>query len=517
MKTTIGFSLAVWLIAVTGFSQQTWHVSTNGSDANTGKDWSQAWASISNAMTNAAANDTILVSNGVYVVTEPILVDKAVTISGYPPNTNSIVTKEASGYFRLFVVTHTDAVIEYLAITNGNANSSIGIWQTGGGGAINMTGGTVRHCLVANNTFAAWGVGGGIHASGSSTISNCVIRGNTTPKGSYAAGVGIYNNGANVRVADCDFIDNGWGDGQGAGGGLYMAAGIVERCRFLHNRGTGGGGGVYMTGGTVSGCYMGDGNSALYNYGGGVYVSGGVVSNCIMQGGTARGGGSGAYVKSTGLIVDSVITNNTPVAWSCYYGAGLYMDGGAVVNTLIADNVLPDYASDGGGVYMKGGRLLSCTIVSNKNTATHVTGGGTLLGGGIYRVDGAITNCIIYGNSTAMADDDDNLAGPDVTNACWYSCSPGLVNTENFNITNNPLLAEDGSYRLQSKAGRWTPSGWVTDAQHSPCIDQGPPDWEFSREPAYNGGRINMGFDANTLYASKSLAPRPAGTVLLIR
>ncbi len=42
------------------------------------------------------------------------------------------------------------------------------------------------------------------------------------------------------------------------------------------------------------------------------------------------------------------------------------------------------------------------------------------------------------------------------------------------------------------------------DDVHSPCIDAGDPEADYSAEPAYNGGRINIGAYANTEYASKT-------------
>jgi hypothetical protein len=276
---------------------------------------------------------------------------------------------------------------------------------------------------------------------------------------------------------------------------------------------------VWLSSGTVRDCTFGAGNNALYGYGAGVYMTGGTVTNCTISNGTTggyRAGGAVAVAGANALVVSCTITNNKPAAWSCYYGAGLYMTAGTVRNTVIAKNELPNYASDGGGVYMTGGRLVNCTIADNKNTVVNLAGGGIGSGGGIFRTGGAITNCIIFGNTTAKAGDDDNIAGPDVTNACWYSCSPGLDNVANSNITANPLFAGGSDYHLQSKYGRWTPTGWVKDAQTSPCIDAGPPLWDFSLETPVNGARINMGAYGGTMYASKSKPP-PAGTVIMLR
>jgi len=70
----------------------------------------------------------------------------------------------------------------------------------------------------------------------------------------------------------------------------------------------------------------------------------------------------------------------------------------------------------------------------------------------------------------------------------FYSATPSSLN----------------DFRLKSTAGRWDGSTWPTDAVDSPCIDTGDPGDTYSLEPSPNGGRINVGFDGNTIYASKS-------------
>lgn len=74
----------------------------------------------------------------------------------------------------------------------------------------------------------------------------------------------------------------------------------------------------------------------------------------------------------------------------------------------------------------------------------------------------------------------------------------------------DPLFASAGTsnpdYHLKSKAGRYTSSGWVygTDPNTSPCIDAGEQSSNYTNEPLFNGGRVNMGAYGNTIYASKS-------------
>jgi hypothetical protein len=78
------------------------------------------------------------------------------------------------------------------------------------------------------------------------------------------------------------------------------------------------------------------------------------------------------------------------------------------------------------------------------------------------------------------------------------------------NINADPLFAatDADDHHLKSQTGRWNPNSqnWVTDSVHSPCIDAGDPnsDWTFELWP--HGKQINMGAYGGTLQASMSLS-----------
>lgn len=132
-----------------------------------------------------------------------------------------------------------------------------------------------------------------------------------------------------------------------------------------------------------------------------------------------------------------------------------------------------------------------------------------------------IENCIIYGvtnqydtrslippYSFTYTPEAGNSDMDDVTTTFtnfWRGCST-LPGTGNISI--DPLFgnASGSDYHLKSKTGRWTPSGWVVDQVHSPCIDSGNPASPWQNEPPPNGGQINMGAYGNTAQASKSMS-----------
>ena len=67
--------------------------------------------------------------------------------------------------------------------------------------------------------------------------------------------------------------------------------------------------------------------------------------------------------------------------------------------------------------------------------------------------------------------------------------------------------ADHGDFHLQSTAGHYTSSGWVTDSASSPAIDAGDPTADCSAEPKNSAGQnfgLNLGVYGNTAQASMS-------------
>jgi hypothetical protein len=113
-----------------------------------------------------------------------------------------------------------------------------------------------------------------------------------------------------------------------------------------------------------------------------------------------------------------------------------------------------------------------------------------------------------------FADDSQGANHPVIAYCDFYGNKGGnyrgwpIQTGKNGNIAVAPAFANTGAgnFYLKSKYGRWAPhiKKWVIDTVQSPCIDAGDPTSAFNLEPTPNGGRINMGADGNTIYASKS-------------
>ena len=235
---------------------------------------------------------------------------------------------------------------------------------------------------------------------------------------------------------------------------------------------------------SVSGFTVQGGQSSSFDLGGGVTVDGGVFSNCWVRGNESTYYGGGVFLHN-GLVTHCRIEDN-----SCgLYGAGILLRGGTVQNSIVTGN---ESGSDAAGVEVWGGIIRNCTFFGNH-------AGGT--GGGVDIGDVALVeNCIVVSNTAEAGGDNWYEWVPmDMRYSCTAPLAPGTGNMD-F----DPLFADApaGDFHLQSSAGRFTSTGWVSDGQDSPCIDFGNPLSDASCEPT--AGRVNMGAYGNSAEASRS-------------
>lgn len=267
-----------------------------------------------------------------------------------------------------------------------------------------------------------------------------------------------------------------------SGGGAVISAGLVTNCVFKNNTsyrapqffmaggkivdslitgGSCGGGNTYaeaaeMTGGSLIGCTITKPGSIGSSSGKGIlYVNGNsaVVSNCFIYGndigGVAKDNTGGGIYMAKGLVVNTVISNNT----ASVTGGGVYMSGGTLRGCLVAGNKINKSAgSNGGGIYNAGGTIENCTVVGNTTT---------IAGGGIYQTAGSTVNSVVYYNNS----DDLVATGGTVT----YTASSETIAGEG-NTTAEPSFIGYGAqdYRFTSLArdfiDKGTPLPWMSGA-----------------------------------------------------
>ena len=481
----------------------------NGSDANDGRSWATAKATIQAAVDASSAGDSIFVADGRY---EPISTgNKAITIrSVNGPGSTFVdgslqwargVTNRCATLVGI-KTNETDTVLVGFTLVNGmppNTNDTSYVLSAGGG----SLGGTLRDCVLTNNAAKNGGgacysilqnctVSGNVAKFGGGTylgaLANCVVADNS----STSSGGGAYCNSSTV-VTNCTISGNRAGT---FGGGVYAyAKSSLIGCTITNNAAGSSGGGCNS--GTLSDCLiagntattMGGGtydataltrctitNNVAGTYGGGCYK--GSLSFCTIEGNTAKNGGG----TSSATLTDCTVAGNT----ASTSGGGMHggsatrcgivnnkaessngggSDGAVLDNCVIVHN---EAGTDGGGVYS--GALTNCTVHANKALNN---------GGGVYLA--SLANCIVWGNTASQ----NPAVYASSSKPCLYSClDQTLAGAYNVgNIVADPLFVSESDWHLQ--AG-------------SPCINAGTNDLavgetDFYGDPRIVGGTVDMG------------------------
>jgi hypothetical protein len=169
--------------------------------------------------------------------------------------------------------------------------------------------------------------GAGIDNSGTLTVEDSTITGNTANDG----GGGIYNNDGTLNVIDSTLSGNTSGTtGSGkAGGGIYSYGGTAS-----------------VSYSTISNNIAGTGSNRGYggglaNWNGGTFT----VTNCTLTGNTAYRGGGIDSDSGTFKVYDSTLYGNSAHSSS---GGGIYNNGGGGSNATLTGVIVAGSGSIGG-------------------------------------------------------------------------------------------------------------------------------------------------------------------------
>jgi hypothetical protein len=302
-----------------------------------GSSWANAGI-LPTAVAGATAGCTVWVSNGTYQLANQLTITNftiksfgangAVDRDGTIINGNNYVGKAVTN--RCFTLSHANAVVEGLTITNGYVTAL-------GGGGVYMSAGTLRNCLVIGNVASNIS-GGGVFATGSgSMVTNCDVIGNTVANGNG----GGMNIESSAQIWNSRVIGNR-GLVSSSGGGLRIVTGTMVNCQVVSNTTASMTGGAFLHGTvTIRNCLiMGNGRGSL----------------------TASAGfGSHAWGSLNAYIENCTITANK--------GAGIFTQAGGgnyyLKNTVCHLNDDPTIKTDNGVMV-----LTNCCVSSTNNMTT---------------------------------------------------------------------------------------------------------------------------------------------------
>ncbi len=352
-----------------------------------------------NGSTAGSGADTIIFTSFGLPVTitlggSELLITSALTING----TAGLLTINGNNMSRIFSVTSGNTVtISDLKLTNGlEVDSGGGIFFVpGSGGGIKNSGTlTINNSTISGNSAT---IGSGINNSGTLTINNSTISENTAIDG----GGGI-NNFGTLTISNSTIAGNRAGGGGGISN-LNNGTLTISNSTISGNSASGDGGGVTNFGtltlinSTISENLAGNNDG---DDGGGIFNSGTLtISNSSVSGNSAPGNfehnggfGGGIFNSNTLTINNSTIAGNSAGT----YGGGVTNFGTLTLsNSTIAGNSTASYGgSYGGGIFNSNTLTINNSTISG-NSAFEV-GGGILSG-----FDGALTinNSTISGNS----------------------------------------------------------------------------------------------------------------------
>ena len=330
-------------------SAATLYVSPLGTHTPPFDDWSKAATNIQAAVDAAAANDTVLVSNGVYasgsawdgMALDRVAIPKPLTLRSLagPAQTVIVGAQDAAPMRCLYI---TNGTVEGFTVSNGYARD----YGHGGGiYALQLAPApqpVVSNCWIVCNIASNYG--GGI--VGGFAV-DCLIAGNASLNAAGGA-----NRGDLLR---CTIAGN-----QAYYDGAAFECGL-RQCQVVSNTGTVNAG---IEACTASNCVIaanagsigGVGNSFVFNsviafnaggwYGGGAFNS--VLFNCLIVSNTAmKGGGANRCTLLNCTVCDNIASDSGGGIWGFYFSN---------VNCIICHNVATngdnwyhDYSSGSNG------------------------------------------------------------------------------------------------------------------------------------------------------------------------
>jgi len=243
------------------------YVATNGGAAWPYADWSMAARSLQAAVDAGVTGTRVWVSNGLYVLNQPLTLAHGIYVSSM--NGLESTTLTGTGGVRCLYLNHPQAAVDGFTITNGYSAMGSGAYFAEGGGS-------VRRCRLAGNRSYGYDGGGAVYFAAAGLVEDCEIVGNR----------------AEYR----------------GGGVAFVNGGMVDRCVIYGNRSSQGGG-IYLSQGGLLRNSLVYGNAASYGGGASSY-SGGLIENSTLCRNSASVVGGGIQGNWGGMLRNSIVYYN---------------------------------------------------------------------------------------------------------------------------------------------------------------------------------------------------------------
>jgi len=370
------------------------------------------------------------------------------------------------------------------------------VFITGGyaleGGGVYMYAGTVSDCVFSNNVAHEekdYRGGGGLHIRGGTetTVSRCTFVDN---HGYWGGGLYIFHSAGDVLVDNCTFHANIGGSRYGGlcdydnGKTLVHTSTVITRCVFSSNVASNSYGAANVTGIMTHSSVISNAALVVGSMGGGMRCTG-LIADSVITDNQANRAGGGVY---GGTILNSIIRRN-----QCLDTSSRNFGGGGVYNpTLLQNCIIEDNSvagNWGGGVFLSGGTIENCLIKGNR--ALGSTGGG----GGVRRYSGGgiIRSCTIVSNYSANAgggiyDNNTSTSASYENNIIYFNTADGhsssnyLMNATGKSSFTNCCLAP----ALTGLSAENSANNIISDPLFVAPEDD---DWHLSgRSPCVNGG-----------------------------
>lgn len=341
MKKHLPFLITVFCLTFNQtFSQNTWYVSTSGSDSNGGSNsTTDAFATIQHAHDAAADGDTIQISDGTYTETS-IETTKTLTITGTSAD-GTIIQASASqpagdgsddaADMDIFKVKNGKTVtFKYLTMRHANTNNQ-------NGGAIFATYNVnviIENCNFFHN-YTNWH-GGAVYADGPSTVIKNSSFANNTAGGDGGAIMTYGAAGADPKqsflLENCTIYNNHAG---GKGGALNFTTetefSLTNNTIAFNTTASDGRKGIYSNGNSVAATFT---NNILWNAEGGGVDYGfdndnpfptAVANNNII---------SKTWIENLRNGANSITWETDPAATTANIDFGTFQDNGSGIYTL---------------------------------------------------------------------------------------------------------------------------------------------------------------------------------------